>query len=66
MLYELSIEEPVYSKTQLKDRVMGNEYNDFLKYVHPNCLAFDESGRIFVGDSSGTITTWDINVRHLS
>lgn len=32
------------------------------KYIHPNCIAFDDSGRIFVGDSIGYIRCWDISI----
>ena len=31
-------------------------------YVHPNCLAFDDSGRLFVGDSIGLIRCWDVSI----
>jgi jouberin len=33
-------------------------------YVHPNCLAFNSSGRLFVGDSRGHISVWDVAMRH--
>ena len=32
-------------------------------YVHPNCMVFNANGRLFVGDSRGHISVWDINVR---
>lgn len=34
------------------------------KKVHPNCLTFSEGGRMFVGDSVGTINAWDVAYRH--
>ena len=33
-------------------------------YVHPNCLAYNKDGRLFVGDSGGLISVWDISLRH--
>lgn len=33
-------------------------------YVYPNCLTFDRSGKMFVGDSIGLIRTWDISYTH--
>ena len=32
--------------------------------VHPNCLKFSDAGRLFVGDSRGRISVWDISLRH--
>lgn len=32
--------------------------------VHPNCLTFAESGRMFIGDSTGTISVWDVSLRY--
>jgi WD40 repeat protein len=32
--------------------------------VHPNCLVFSEQGRLFVGDSKGSISVWDVELRH--
>jgi len=32
-------------------------------YIHPNCMVFNANGRLFVGDSRGHISVWDINVR---
>lgn len=32
--------------------------------VHPNCLKFSDSGRLFVGDSRGRISVWDVALRH--
>ena len=31
---------------------------------HPNCITFSDSGRLFVGDSKGTISVWDIALRY--
>ena len=33
-------------------------------YIHPNCIAINNEGRIFVGDSRGHISSWDVNLRH--
>lgn len=32
--------------------------------IHPNCLCFSDLGRLFVGDSKGTISVWDVELRH--
>ena len=32
--------------------------------VHPNCITFSDAGRLFVGDSRGRISVWDIGLRH--
>jgi WD40 repeat protein len=32
-------------------------------YVHPNCLCYNANGRLFVGDSRGIISVWDVNIR---
>lgn len=32
-------------------------------YVHPNCLVYNANGRLFVGDSRGCISVWDVNIR---
>ena len=32
--------------------------------VHPNCMVFSDGGRLFVGDSKGTISVWDVALRH--
>lgn len=33
-------------------------------YIHPNCIAINSEGRVFVGDSRGHISAWDIVIRH--
>jgi hypothetical protein len=32
-------------------------------FVHPNCMTFNQNGRLFVGDSRGHISVWDISIR---
>lgn len=32
--------------------------------VHPNCLVFSDNNRLFVGDSLGGISVWDIAIRY--
>jgi hypothetical protein len=41
----------------------GAQATSVFDYVHPNCMAFNANGRLFVGDSRGHISVWDINVR---
>lgn len=33
-------------------------------YIHPNCISINKDGRLFVGDSRGHISAWDITIRH--
>ena len=33
-------------------------------HIHPNCMVFNENGRLFVGDSKGQISFWDISIAH--
>ena len=33
-------------------------------FIHPNCLTFNSNGRLFVGDSRGHISVWDVTLRH--
>lgn len=37
--------------------------NTVFDYIHPNCMVFNTNGRLFVGDSRGRITAWDISIR---
>jgi len=37
---------------------------DMSEYIHPNCMTFNKDGRLFVGDSHGQISVWDISVRN--
>lgn len=32
-------------------------------HIHPNCMVFNENGKLFVGDSRGHISVWDISLR---
>ncbi len=32
--------------------------------IHPNCLTLSEAGRLYVGDSRGTISCWDVSLRY--
>ena len=41
-----------------------NQTNSALDYTHPNCLTFNGNGRLFVGDSRGHISVWDISLKH--
>lgn len=41
----------------------GVSHQSVFDYVHPNCMVFNANGRLFVGDSRGHISVWDINVR---
>jgi hypothetical protein len=41
-----------------------HDYKNFIEQKHPNSLAFDSDGRLFVGDSFGQINTWRIDVQN--
>ena len=52
----------IINLTQIENRMNKKVRDmDFMRnplltnYIHPNCLAFDDSGRLFVGDSIGFI-----------
>ena len=68
----------IYEQDQLEDEaleliVRPNKAGTTLKgtttmasvfdYVHPNCMTFNENGRLFVGDSRGHISVWDLSIR---
>lgn len=40
-----------------------HEYKNFIEQKHPNSMAFDGDGRLFVGDSFGQINTWRIDIQ---
>lgn len=44
-----------------KKQVPGQTVFD---YVHPNCMVFNSNGRLFVGDSRGHISVWDITLKN--
>ena len=46
-----------------KDQVITAQGTIF-DQVHPNCLKFSDAGRLFVGDSRGRISVWDVALRH--
>lgn len=31
-------------------------------YIYPNCVAFDDAGWMFIGDSIGFIWCWDVSI----
>ena len=39
---------------------------DFYNHIHPNCLAFSDSGRLFAGGSDGIVSAWDIVIRDMT
>jgi hypothetical protein len=43
-------------KTMIKSTVTGKSMavtTAMADYIHPNCMTFNENGRLFVGDSKG-------------
>ena len=45
-----------------KDNNLG--YRQLLNKKHPNALAFDDNGKLYVGDSNGEINVWQIMIEH--
>jgi len=43
---------------------LKEEYRKMVDQKHPNCMAFDSSGKLYVGDSSGGICSWRVNVNY--
>jgi len=52
---ELLVDETLVDKR----KVLTN----LVEHVHPNCLIFDNTGRLYVGDSQGVVHVWDIQTR---
>lgn len=48
-------------KKNLQKQTPGSTVFD---YVHPNCMVFNSNGRLFVGDSRGHISVWDISLKN--
>lgn len=49
------------SEKKIKSTIEGSALEN---KVHPNCLVFSDSNRLFVGDSLGGISVWDISIRY--
>jgi len=47
-------------ETEKDSKSLG--YRNLLNKKHPNCLSFDENGRLFVGDSFGQINVWQVTI----
>ena len=43
---------------------LKNQKGTIFDKVHPNCLVFSDSGRLFAGDSRGAVSVWDVSMRH--
>jgi FOG: WD40 repeat len=44
------------------DGVQPDKFVNLLEHRHPNCLKFDNQGRLYIGDSIGCVHVWDIQV----
>ena len=60
------VEMTTQNKTDigLNVKVTTSTTKSVFDVVHPNCLTFAESGRMFIGDSTGTISVWDVSLRY--
>jgi hypothetical protein len=50
--------------TSIQTSIVTQTTGSIFDGIHPNCLTFSETGRIFVGDSRGTISAWDVSLRY--
>jgi len=57
--------EPLIDALVSKMEVKPDDFANLLEHRHPNCLQFDEDGRLYVGDSLGAIHVWDIQVNRI-
>ena len=58
---EIEEQEPLLNNGQSEKKTVKGTIFD---QAYPNCLCFSDSGRLFIGDSRGTITGLDIQLRH--
>ena len=54
----------MHQTTMAELEKIQHDYKNFIEQKHPNSLAFDSDGRLFVGDSFGQINTWRIDVQN--
>lgn len=45
-----------------RQQIIDKQYKTLMEKKHPNCLTFDHSGRLFIGDSFGQINVCRIDV----
>ena len=48
-------------KINTKTTTVGQSIFDV---IHPNCITFNQAGRLFAGDSRGQISVWDVSLRY--
>ena len=53
-----------HSKVDAKTKKKTQSNKSVFDVIHPNCLTFSEAGRMFVGDSKGSISVWDVSLRY--
>jgi WD40 repeat protein len=75
-LRTLGAKQSIYDVEDLEDEALKLIYHpeqksisskggyQFFDHVHPNCLTFSTDGRLFVGDSTGKISAWDVSMRN--
>ena len=51
-----------YPKQGANPRAPGN-VSSIYDTIYPNCLTFNDQGRLYVGDSYGIISFWDITLK---
>jgi hypothetical protein len=62
---EVSVAQPSTASPSKVTKVVTEEFDGTIfDQAHPNCLVFSSLSRLFVGDSRGTISVWDVELRH--
>ena len=55
--------EKMKRKIQTESEKVGTTVRTVFEHRHPNCITFDETGRMYIGDSLGVIHIWEIRLK---
>jgi len=61
---EIFYRSDLISEDVLTIGMRGQEAENLLEHRHPNILKFDDEGRLYIGDSLGSIHIWDVHVKY--
>ena len=50
----------LHNKESKKQREKNQNIKNMIEKKHPNCMTFDNEGKLFVGDSYGQINVWRV------
>lgn len=56
------ISDKMKRKNQSESEKVGTTVRTVFDHRHPNCIVFDETGRLYIGDSLGTIHIWEVRM----